>query len=241
MATLDETIHAILEQAADAGQPDMRHAELDALTRRLTAGIAPLLLAADPVTRGRAGVDKRQLRDPAQPTSRERQVAAMVADGATSEEIAVLFEVKADTVRGHISRLQRRWGVRTSAGMVDAGFVRGVLALPRPLVRLAVVPSARELEVLGLLASGLSADEVGELLGLAPTTVHGHCQRLFLKLGARSKAHAVAQAWRSGLLPAVTGSGAASGGPGAPSRPRTASAPPTASYGPPEAAGAVRP
>lgn len=238
MPTLEAAIHDLLEDAADAGEPDMTRPELESLTLRLARGLRPLLLAPT-ATPGHPGGQPTRLRDPGEATPREVQILAMVADGGTSEDIAKVFAIKADTVRGHLARLSRRWGVVTSAALVDAGFWRGLLPVPRVGVSVGAL-SGRELEVLGLLASGLGSDAIAERLVISQATVQNHARMLRAKLGARSKAHAVAQAWRSGLLPVVTGSGEASERPRAPSRPRAASAPPTASYGPSGAVGAVR-
>lgn len=60
--------------------------------------------------------------------------------------------------------------------------------------------SARELEVLVLVAEGRSAPEVAEQLYLSVTTVKTHLQHIYDKLGASDRAAAVAAAARRGLL-----------------------------------------
>lgn len=60
--------------------------------------------------------------------------------------------------------------------------------------------SAREREVLGLIASGRSIPAIAEQLFLAPSTVKTHVQRLYEKLGVGDRAAAVAEAMRRGLL-----------------------------------------
>jgi two-component system, NarL family, nitrate/nitrite response regulator NarL len=60
--------------------------------------------------------------------------------------------------------------------------------------------SARESEVLGLIAQGMSAPEIGRRLHLSPATVKGHLQSLYEKLGVSERAAAVAEAMRRGLL-----------------------------------------
>ena len=61
--------------------------------------------------------------------------------------------------------------------------------------------SARELEVLALLAVGLRDAEIAERLVVSPHTVHRHVANIRHKLGSRSRAAAVAEAARLGLLP----------------------------------------
>ncbi|HKQ08075.1 MAG TPA: LuxR C-terminal-related transcriptional regulator [Blastocatellia bacterium] len=60
--------------------------------------------------------------------------------------------------------------------------------------------SRRELEVLRLIAQGLSNQEIGERLFLALITVKGHNQRIFSKLEVRNRTEAVARARELGLL-----------------------------------------
>ena len=60
--------------------------------------------------------------------------------------------------------------------------------------------SERELEVLRLVADGLSNDEIGQKLFLAVSTVKGHNLRIFGKLQAKSRTEAVARARDLGLL-----------------------------------------
>jgi LuxR family maltose regulon positive regulatory protein len=60
--------------------------------------------------------------------------------------------------------------------------------------------SQRELEVLRLIAQGLSNREIGEKLYLAIITVKGHNRNIFRKLGVRRRTEAVARARELGLL-----------------------------------------
>jgi len=60
--------------------------------------------------------------------------------------------------------------------------------------------SARELEVLALVARGLSNREIAEQLVVSPHTVHRHVANIRHKLGQGSRAAAVAEAARLGLL-----------------------------------------
>jgi LuxR family maltose regulon positive regulatory protein len=60
--------------------------------------------------------------------------------------------------------------------------------------------SRRELEVLRLIAQGLSNREISERLFLALITVKGHNQRIFAKLQVKNRPEAVARARELGLL-----------------------------------------
>ena len=64
----------------------------------------------------------------------------------------------------------------------------------------AALLSAREREVLALIANGLSDQEVAEQLVVSPHTVHRHVANIRTKLGRSSRTAAVAEAARLGLL-----------------------------------------
>lgn len=60
--------------------------------------------------------------------------------------------------------------------------------------------TAREVQVLRLVADGCTDAEIGEELFLARDTVKAHVRRLLVKLGAPNRAAAVAQGYERGLL-----------------------------------------
>jgi LuxR family maltose regulon positive regulatory protein len=72
--------------------------------------------------------------------------------------------------------------------------------LPPPSQPLIDPLSDRELEVLRLVAQGLSNDEISKRLFLSVSTVKGHNLRIFGKLQAKSRTEAVARARELGLL-----------------------------------------
>jgi DNA-binding NarL/FixJ family response regulator len=83
-----------------------------------------------------------------------------------------------------------------------------LLARLRGLLRRAGRPEAaastltrRELEVLRLLADGLDQAEIAERLVISPKTVGTHIERILAKLGAHSRAEAVALAYRLRVVP----------------------------------------
>jgi DNA-binding NarL/FixJ family response regulator len=60
--------------------------------------------------------------------------------------------------------------------------------------------SARELEVLALIATGREVEEVADQLCISPLTLRTHVQRILHKLGVHSRLEAVALALREGLI-----------------------------------------
>jgi DNA-binding NarL/FixJ family response regulator len=67
------------------------------------------------------------------------------------------------------------------------------------LAALEITP--RELEILGLVAEGLSNREIGERLFVSENTVKTHCSRLFDKLGAKRRTQAIQLGREAGLIP----------------------------------------
>jgi DNA-binding CsgD family transcriptional regulator len=60
--------------------------------------------------------------------------------------------------------------------------------------------SARELEVLELIATGRTTQEIADRLGLSPNTVKTHVNRLFEKLEASKRIEAVQKARELGIV-----------------------------------------
>ncbi|MGH2686086.1 MAG: response regulator transcription factor [Actinomycetota bacterium] len=63
------------------------------------------------------------------------------------------------------------------------------------------VLTPRELQVVQLIASGLTGKEVGARLGIGESTVETHVEHIRIKLDARSRPHIVARAIAMGLIP----------------------------------------
>jgi PAS domain S-box-containing protein len=61
-------------------------------------------------------------------------------------------------------------------------------------------PTPREREVLALLAAGATDEQIAEMLELSPATVQTHVRNAKAKLGARTRAQAVAMALQHGMI-----------------------------------------
>jgi DNA-binding NarL/FixJ family response regulator len=60
--------------------------------------------------------------------------------------------------------------------------------------------TVREVEVLALLARGLSNKEIGRRLSVSPKTASNHVEHIFTKIGVQSRAAATLYATRHGLV-----------------------------------------
>jgi two-component system nitrate/nitrite response regulator NarL len=124
-------------------------------------------------------------------------------------ESDVVYDVLAAGAKGYLSKLASPDEVceaisRISRGEVVLGAdVQAALAseiMHRDVKAEGPVLTPREREVLRLVAEGKSAPEIGKQIHLSPTTVKGHLQTLYEKLGVSDRAAAVAEAMRRELL-----------------------------------------
>jgi DNA-binding NarL/FixJ family response regulator len=84
---------------------------------------------------------------------------------------------------------------------LDDEYVAALLRPPSPAASALVEPlTARELEVLQLLAGGLSNKEIGSRLAISESTAKFHVTSIAGKLGANGRTDAVVRAARLGLL-----------------------------------------
>jgi two-component system, NarL family, response regulator LiaR len=107
-------------------------------------------------------------------------------------------------------RITRRREASGEAGR-EPGVVKEVLVpaeeparesfAPNPAQQQSVGITARELEVLTLVARGLSNREIATQLFVSENTVKTHCARAFDKLGAARRTQAVQRGKELGLLP----------------------------------------
>ncbi|MDR3696152.1 LuxR C-terminal-related transcriptional regulator [Mucilaginibacter sp.] len=79
--------------------------------------------------------------------------------------------------------------------VADAGFILNEAELSRRRI------SSRELEVLQLMAQGLSNQEIAESLFVSLNTIKTHTSNLFLKLEAERRTQAIEKAKRLSLIP----------------------------------------
>jgi DNA-binding CsgD family transcriptional regulator len=139
-------------------------------------------------------------------TSRESEVLACLAEGLSSADTAARLGISPVTVRRHVSRASRRLGVSGRAGLRDVLVEeRRHGRRPRRAPAQQADPggdalTAREREILRLVAEGHPTDAIAAALVISPSTVRNHVARILVKLGARNRTQAVARAVRRGYL-----------------------------------------
>ena len=170
---------------------------------------APLALAtqATPVQRG-SGLPGRvweartplswtaggpQVADPHDAASRDEGLTGAIAIPALmDDEVLAIVELATDREIQVSERLARSLhGIAHELGHFLAGR-RGELAAP--------LLTPRELEIIQLVADGLSAPATAKRLFISPQTVKTHLQNVYPKLGVSDRAAAVAAAMRLGLI-----------------------------------------
>ncbi|MFD4658379.1 response regulator [Kitasatospora sp. NPDC058444] len=116
---------------------------------------------------------------------------------AGAEEIARAIADVRSGAAGLSPRVQLRLLERLSERRDDSG-----PAAERPAARPGELPdglTAREAEVLALIAEGLSNAEIAQRLFVSQATVKTHINNLFAKTAVRDRAQAVAYAFRHGI------------------------------------------
>ena len=115
-------------------------------------------------------------------------------DEALLEALALLDGLGARQTAQRVRRQLRRRGTLR----VPRGPIRATAANPAGL-------TGRQVEVLGLLAQGMTDAEIAARLSLSAKTVGHHVSALLAKLGVTSRRQAAAAAGRLGVAPAKDG------------------------------------
>jgi two-component system, NarL family, response regulator YdfI len=146
-------------------------------------------------------VDSRDLADNDWRTLAELPIPAVLLLEAPDADLAAAA-LRAG-IRGAILLDSTPDEIESAVRAVHSGLVvtaPELLADPNPLAELVEPLSAREIEVLDLLAEGMSNKLIAHRLTISEHTVKTHVASIFAKLGASSRTEAVSQAIRRGLV-----------------------------------------
>lgn len=151
--------------------------------------------------------DPRTFHAAAQAKARHGQLRVLVvADAATVIELreAVIAGVDSFLLTSAPAEELRAAAQRTAAGerVISPSIAEQLSGVWReePRDRGVTQLTPRELEVLQLLAEGLTNQQVGSRLELSPRTVKTHVQNLLVKLDTPDRTGAVARGFRLGLI-----------------------------------------
>lgn len=108
----------------------------------------------------------------------------------TNNARAILDDRALTGAREWLEQLGGTWDAETGSNRI---LIRFGLTKPVEL-------TPRELDVIRLVAEGLSNKEIGQLLAISPRTVNFHLDNLFAKLGVRSRTEAAILALRQGWI-----------------------------------------
>ncbi|MFE9334862.1 response regulator [Streptomyces sp. NPDC006925] len=127
---LDEYVHtALREGACGFLLKRSRSAVLVEAVRAAAAGDS--MISPEVTTRllDRFRHQRRAVRRPDEPlTSREEEVARLVAEGLTNSDIGAELFISAGTVKTHLARLQKKLGVRNRVGIAAWVWESGLMA-----------------------------------------------------------------------------------------------------------------
>ena len=115
-----------------------------------------------------------------------------IAEGATRRRVATLLRQDSEIMLV---------GVAEDADLVLSERVVATAAAAAALAPPDTALSARELDVLRLVARGLGNKEIAVELGITTHTVKYHLAQVLAKLGVRSRTEAVSLGVRKGLVP----------------------------------------
>lgn len=180
------------------------HGDVRGTLEWLAANAPPRVLLADLELPDGSGIDViRQLRRSAPGTEAmvisvfgdEAHVVAAIEAGATGY---LLKDAAADEIRDAILRLVA--GESPISSAIARHLLRRFQRDAAPAAAHDSPLTAREREVLQLIAKGLSYGRIADALGMSPHTVTSHIKQIYRKLAVNSRGEAVFEALQLGLL-----------------------------------------
>ena len=168
---------------------------------REISALRPQIAVLDVRMPGLAGIEVMSAIARAEVPTRVLCLSAEVAS-------AIVYDAIAAGARGYLSKLASEQEVCDAIGAV----ARGEIVMPAELAPALIeeihrraspdrtLLTAREREILRLVADGMAVPAISETLHLSPATVRTHLQHLYEKLEVSGQAVAVARAMRLGLL-----------------------------------------
>jgi DNA-binding NarL/FixJ family response regulator len=209
--SVSEALGRLAEQPADLILVDTALSRPDSVefTRRMVAaapGAAVLLfgvedarIASAAVAAGARGVIRAEATDPVTVVAKALLLVLSPAGEPAATRVPAKNGAALPSPAAPVGAAVGAVAARPLRPATSVPLQRSDPAAPEP-PRRRVDLTERELQVLRGMADGKSNAEIGRELFVSEDTVKTHARRLFRKLGARDRAHAVASAFRAGLV-----------------------------------------
>lgn len=124
-------------------------------------------------------------------STRESEIVRLLSEGYSNRQIARRLSIAESTVKSHVSNILGKLGVRSRSQAVSV-VLRGDLGGGRWAEL-----TARQTEVIRLVADGYTNQRIAESLGISPKTVKAHLEKVHQRLGVHSRFAAVAAVRRT--------------------------------------------
>lgn len=176
-----------------------RHRKEAVFHEQAHALLALLLSEAETGARLRSTIEIQMLQAELAALSDDLEAGLRILDTALdlaeSQGYVALFIMEGDNLKSLLQRSKHPYARRLLAAFPEAS-----KSPSYSQVGLIESLSDRELEILNLVAEGLSNREIGERLFLALDTIKGHNRRIYAKLGVQRRTEAIARARDLGLI-----------------------------------------
>jgi len=133
-------------------------------------------------------------------TERECETLDLVSQGKAYSEVAAFLYISNRAVEKRISNVVKKLGVRNKTQAVSFAIKRNILQIEGENIEHDYKLTDKNLEVLRMLAEGLSHEEVAIRLNKSVRSIEKHSIYINLKLGANNTTHAVRIGFEAGLL-----------------------------------------
>jgi LuxR family maltose regulon positive regulatory protein len=124
-------------------------------------------------------------------------IRIFVDEGPPMAELLTRMKDEGGRMKEYVHKLLAAFGMQKDVHPFDSAQDKSSSLIPQPLIE---PLSEREIEVLQLIAEGLTNREIANRLYLSLNTVKVHTRNIYGKLGVNHRTKAVAQAQRLGLL-----------------------------------------
>lgn len=136
-------------------------------------------------------------------TRQQIAVLERLARGLSEPQTAWEMFLSHNTIKTHTQRLRERLGARNNTHALALALAHRHLVL-EPLTGPAPRLQRSQLETLRMVTWGMENREMAQRLGLSYHTVHQRTTNMNRRLGAQTRAQAVALAFRHGLVTPAT-------------------------------------